>query len=72
MGGVELDPDTQVVSTIGANEGLAHLMWVLVDRGDSVVVPTPAYPIHRVAPADAELAGPGGPGREGPAPTAVV
>jgi len=48
--GVELDPDTQVVSTIGAKEGLAHLMWVLVDRGDSVVVPTPAYPIHRVAP----------------------
>jgi alanine-synthesizing transaminase len=48
--GVELDPDTQVASTIGAKEGLAHLMWVLVDRGDSVVVPTPAYPIHRVAP----------------------
>jgi alanine-synthesizing transaminase len=48
--GVELDPDTQVVNTIGAKEGLAHLMWVLVDRGDAVVVPTPAYPIHRVAP----------------------
>jgi alanine-synthesizing transaminase len=47
---VELDPETQVVSTIGAKEGLAHLMWVLVDRGDQVVVPTPAYPIHRVAP----------------------
>jgi alanine-synthesizing transaminase len=48
--GVELDPETQVVNTIGAKEGLAHLMWVLVDRGDTVVVPTPAYPIHRVAP----------------------
>jgi alanine-synthesizing transaminase len=48
--GVELDPDTQVVNTIGAKEGLAHLMWVLADRGDRVVVPTPAYPIHRVAP----------------------
>ncbi|MGH2887005.1 MAG: aminotransferase class I/II-fold pyridoxal phosphate-dependent enzyme [Solirubrobacteraceae bacterium] len=48
--GVELDPETQIASTIGAKEGLAHLMWVLVDRGDSVVVPTPAYPIHRVAP----------------------
>ena len=47
---VELDPDTQVVSTIGAKEGLAHLMWVLVEPGDTVVVPTPAYPIHRVAP----------------------
>jgi alanine-synthesizing transaminase len=49
--GVELDAETQVVSTIGAKEGLAHLMWVLVERGDTVVVPTPAYPIHRVAPA---------------------
>src|SRR5271170_6949417 len=28
--GVELDPETQVASTIGAKEGLAHLMWVLV------------------------------------------
>jgi alanine-synthesizing transaminase len=48
--GVDLDPDTQVVNTIGAKEGLAHLMWVLVDFGDRVVVPTPTYPIHRVAP----------------------
>ncbi|HTR34039.1 MAG TPA: aminotransferase class I/II-fold pyridoxal phosphate-dependent enzyme [Gaiellaceae bacterium] len=57
--GVQLDPDTEIVSTIGAKEGLAHLMWVLVDRGDPVVVPTPAYPIHRVAPrlAGAEVIG---------------
>jgi alanine-synthesizing transaminase len=48
--GVTLDPETEVASTIGAKEGLAHLMWVLVEPGDSVVVPTPAYPIHRVAP----------------------
>src|SRR5205085_5215000 len=48
--GVRLDAETQVASTIGAKEGLAHLMWVLVESGDSVVVPTPAYPIHRVAP----------------------
>ena len=45
-----LDPETQVVSTIGAKEGLAHLLWVLAAAGDNVVVPTPAYPIHRVAP----------------------
>ena len=38
------------MSTIGAKEGLAHLLWVLATAGDSVVVPTPAYPIHRVAP----------------------
>ena len=49
--GVTLDPETQIASTIGAKEGLAHLMWVLVEAGDTVVVPTPAYPIHRVAPA---------------------
>jgi alanine-synthesizing transaminase len=48
--GVELDPDTQVVSTIGAKEGLAHLMWVLLEPGDTAVVPTPSYPIHLVAP----------------------
>jgi alanine-synthesizing transaminase len=48
--GVVLDPETQVVNTIGAKEGLAHLMWVLVGPGDRVVVPTPAYPIHPVAP----------------------
>jgi alanine-synthesizing transaminase len=48
--GVTLDPDTQVASTIVAKEGLAHLMWVLVGAADTVVVPTPAYPIHRVAP----------------------
>ena len=49
--GVALDPETQVTTTIGAKEGLAHLMWVLAAEGDTVVVPTPAYPIHRVAPA---------------------
>src|SRR5438067_10554788 len=48
--GVELDPERHVVSTIGAKEGLAHLMWVLAEAGDTVVVPTPAYPIHLVAP----------------------
>ncbi len=48
--GVELDPETQAVATIGAKEGLAHLMWVLVEPGDTAVVPTPAYPIHLYAP----------------------
>jgi len=48
--GVSLDAETEIASTIGAKEGLAHLMWVLVERDETVVVPTPAYPIHRVAP----------------------
>jgi alanine-synthesizing transaminase len=47
---VELDPETQAVATIGAKEGLAHLMWVLVEPGDTAVVPAPAYPIHIYAP----------------------
>src|SRR5829696_2417521 len=47
---VSLDPETQVVTTIGAKEGLSHLMWVLVEPGDTAVVPTPSYPIHLVAP----------------------
>ncbi|GIU92895.1 MAG: aminotransferase [Acidimicrobiia bacterium] len=48
--GVELDPETEVISTIGAKEGLSHLMWVLVQPGDSAVVPEPSYPIHVYAP----------------------
>ena len=48
--GVDLDPDTQVISTIGAKEGLAHLMWTLVQPGDLALVPDPSYPIHIYAP----------------------
>jgi len=48
--GVELDPDTEVVTTIGAKEGLSHLMWTLVGPGDTALVPTPSYPIHIYAP----------------------
>jgi alanine-synthesizing transaminase len=48
--GVELDPDTQALTTIGAKEGLSHLMWVMLEPGDSAVVPSPSYPIHIFAP----------------------
>jgi alanine-synthesizing transaminase len=44
--GVELDPDTEAVATIGAKEGISHLMLALIGPGDAVVVPTPTYPIH--------------------------
>ena len=44
------DPDTEVVTTIGAKEGLSHLMWVLVGPGDTALVPSPSYPIHIYAP----------------------
>lgn len=48
--GVELDPDSEVITTIGAKEGLAHLMWTLLQTGDTALVPSPAYPIHIYAP----------------------
>jgi alanine-synthesizing transaminase len=44
--GVELDPDTQVVATMGAKEGFVHLNWVLLQPGDAALVPSPSYPIH--------------------------
>jgi alanine-synthesizing transaminase len=48
--GVELDPDTEVINTIGAKEGFSHLMWVLLGAGDAALVPSPSYPIHIYAP----------------------
>jgi len=44
--GVELDPETQACTTIGAKEGFSHLMWTLLAPGDAAMVPTPSYPIH--------------------------
>src|ERR1700686_3990176 len=43
---VELDPDTEVINTIGAKEGFSPLMWVLLQHGDAALVPSPSYPIH--------------------------
>ena len=43
---VDLDPDTESVVTIGAKEGLAHLVLATVGPGDVVLVPSPTYPIH--------------------------
>ncbi|MDP8930945.1 MAG: aminotransferase class I/II-fold pyridoxal phosphate-dependent enzyme [Actinomycetota bacterium] len=48
--GVELDPEREAITTIGAKEGLSHLMWTLVQPGDVAFVPTPSYPIHIYAP----------------------
>ena len=47
---VDLDPETEVVTTIGAKEGLTHLMWVLLGPGDTAIVPSPSYPIHLAGP----------------------
>ncbi len=44
--GVDLDPDSEAIVTIGSKEGLAHLMLATLERGDTVLVPNPSYPIH--------------------------
>lgn len=43
---VQIDPDTEAIVTIGSKEGLAHLMLATLERGDTVLVPNPSYPIH--------------------------
>ncbi|MGQ0617037.1 MAG: aminotransferase class I/II-fold pyridoxal phosphate-dependent enzyme [Acidimicrobiia bacterium] len=64
---VEIDPDTEVINTIGAKEGFSHLMWVLLQPGDAALVPSPSYPIHIRGPyfagADAREV-PVGPGQD--------
>lgn len=47
---VHLDPETEALAVIGAKEGLSHLMWILLEPGDSCLVPEPTYPIHTYAP----------------------
>jgi alanine-synthesizing transaminase len=44
--GVTLDPETQVISTIGAKEGLSHFVIAGISPGDTVLCPDPCYPIH--------------------------
>ena len=44
--GIQFDPDSEAIVTIGSKEGLAHLMLATLDRGDTVLVPNPSYPIH--------------------------
>src|SRR6187549_3777802 len=48
--GVTVDPETEITNTIGSKEGFSHLMWVLLDRGDAAIVPSPSYPIHIYGP----------------------
>ncbi len=44
--GVTLDPDLETIVTIGSKEGLTHLAFAILDAGDTVIVPSPTYPIH--------------------------
>jgi alanine-synthesizing transaminase len=43
---VDLDPDTEAIATIGAKEGISHLMLAILGPGDIAMVPNPTYPIH--------------------------
>ena len=43
---VDLDPDSQVLVTLGSKEGLANLASAITSTGDKIVVPNPSYPIH--------------------------
>jgi alanine-synthesizing transaminase len=43
---VDLDPNTEAIATIGAKEGISHLMMAIMGPGDIAMVPNPTYPIH--------------------------
>lgn len=47
---VELNPEKEAIVTIGSKEGIAHLCLALLERGDTVLVPNPSYPIHIYGP----------------------
>src|SRR2546426_11887191 len=44
--GVKLNPDTQIVATLGSKEGFANVAQAITAPGDVVLVPNPSYPIH--------------------------
>ena len=46
---VDLDPETEVVATMGSKEGFVHLTTAIINPGDVAIVPDPAYPIHTQA-----------------------
>jgi alanine-synthesizing transaminase len=48
--GIELDPETEAIVTIGSKEGIAHLALATLGQGDTVLVPNPSYPIHIYGP----------------------
>jgi alanine-synthesizing transaminase len=47
--GVQLDPDSEAIVTLGCKEGLAHLSLAMLEPGDVVLAPDPTYPIHKYA-----------------------
>ena len=48
--GIDFDPESEAIVTIGSKEGIAHLCLATLSRGDTVLVPNPSYPIHIYGP----------------------
>ncbi len=46
---VDIDPDTEAITTMGVKEGFAHIIFSMITSGDVVFVPNPTYPIHTYA-----------------------
>jgi LL-diaminopimelate aminotransferase len=46
--GVELDPQNEVLTTIGSKDGIAHVPWAFIDPGDVALVPQPGYPVYNI------------------------
>lgn len=45
--GVDLDPESEIIATLGSKEGLANLASAITSPGDTILVPNPSYPIHQ-------------------------
>ncbi|MBE0600241.1 MAG: aminotransferase class I/II-fold pyridoxal phosphate-dependent enzyme, partial [Firmicutes bacterium] len=48
--GVALDPDTEITSLLGSQDGLAHIAFTVIDEGDTILIPDPSYPIFKDGP----------------------
>jgi LL-diaminopimelate aminotransferase len=46
--GVDLDPKTEICTTIGSKDGIAHIPWAYIDAGDVALVPQPGYPVYNI------------------------
>jgi len=52
---LELEADSEVAVTLGTKEGIAHLLLAIANSGDSIIIPSPSYPVHRSSALIAEL-----------------
>jgi LL-diaminopimelate aminotransferase len=52
--GISLDPDSEVISLIGAKEGIGHAALCFIEPGDIALVPDPGYPVYSVGKKERE------------------